>query len=338
MATIVKTLPDAITDATGFPYITTYGILSNGGDIEPYLQAMETAGYTWTGAEVTAFDMFISSAKSCNGQNIWASIMELYPLFGDTMDHARIKLKKALADTTLTTLTQSGEYAFPQEEVVNSKVVGVLGVGGEIGGNPSQGAAGKWLDCGFLNEAVVTKATGFANQGSPNFGVTVVGDNQYTLEGNYPDPDTVYFNDIWGYREFDSSWHYNYGLRTKGNLYGMSLDTGAGTTDRFTRMAVDTSNGYTVGTTLGQSSNVQVSTTRSGDSTNPKDNLAQFLLMGHSRFNSGAASTPTKYATQRKNRVRWFMIDDGSISDGLAWAEFNVALDILLTALGKNNW
>lgn len=99
MATILKSNVAITNTAREFQYYTNRGITDKA--MADFLRGMENAGYELTDTEYSAVQNFKVNLESAD---IWSKVYEIYPLMGNSVQSAAVKLKSMGVSSTMSAL------------------------------------------------------------------------------------------------------------------------------------------------------------------------------------------------------------------------------------------
>lgn len=117
MAIVIKSNVVANDPQDLLPYYTPYGVSKN-KELVTFAADLAAEGYTLKANEFTAFESFINTLKD---KGVWSKVIELYPLVGDGIGSAGIKLASA---TSISKMTPMGDFTVGNLEFVGGVVVG----------------------------------------------------------------------------------------------------------------------------------------------------------------------------------------------------------------------
>lgn len=330
MSTSITTFQKSKTGDLDFPFVSEFGIIANPALAE-YLDAMASFGHDWQSADVQAFNTYISAGENDG----WLEHMPfIAPMWGDSGDPRvlGVPLVSALGNGGNCTIMRSGiDWDGGTEwedlaEISDGKVLGVKPLFNRALATP-------WTVADLIAKP------GYANAGNPSGGVTCVGITptasgvHYRLWG----PPGMGMGDPSGDRTTRLV-----RLNTDSANIINSLWFGAVVIGPFdyedgvyTHVGFDGTTRWRRGKTLATLATNDVQT----DATPPYaiDMTAaaeRHFLVG--AVGGGSSAPYTVLNGSADQRVRWFALDDGSLSSNTHEAAHRAALGTLLTALEKD--
>lgn len=120
MTIIIKSNVAANDPAGLLPIYTEYGI-TRSDELLAYANQLKVLGYAISGAEFAGLDSFINTLKAAE---IWLKIIEIYPIIGNNIHTAAVKLKSATVNRNMSVLGDfnNDDFEYSAGRIVGKKV------------------------------------------------------------------------------------------------------------------------------------------------------------------------------------------------------------------------
>jgi hypothetical protein len=314
MATLVIKTQGAITNPTGFPYLSKFGLV-NQKEIGEYFERMDDAGHEWTQGEINAFKTF---SQSLVDADVWDSIIEMYPLYGDNTTAAVLPIFARLTNNAPLT----GDVSDPS--IVSDKIVGF-----------GPGTTGLFSE--LTLEDMHVKSGLFENENAINIGhllyhnlSTLGGEFRFGIFAQRTGP-ADYFH---AFRVLSAPWE-----AININLFRGSV-TAASPAAVNDYWHITSGDGTAYNRYLGSlSAATYTDSTVSAKSYTTSDpffpELLKLAINCQAQYNASGALTG-RSGINANHDLRFYATDDGSINSQIKKDALRTAIGALSTAIGKN--